>query len=103
MNKDLKKKGFEMHKEKRRRVEKEKIVDVVKNAFNVKPIGNALIENAGEDARESLGYLSFLTDPMIFVSISLLDFCDVIALSSTCKFLYVLTQTEEIWRDQCFG
>lgn len=65
--------------------------------LGVKPLGNQYFSD-GPNARSHIGDWAGLPDEVIMTVMEYLDKAVLLALGSTCKFLYAACHSEEVWK-----
>lgn len=65
--------------------------------LGVKPLGNRFLSD-GPDARNGLGAWAALPDEVLMVVLEHFDQSAILRLGSTCRFLYAVCHSEEIWK-----
>ncbi|PFH61778.1 hypothetical protein XA68_16307 [Ophiocordyceps unilateralis] len=65
--------------------------------LRIKPSGNRLLAR-GPDARAGIGAWQLLPDETLVLVLECLDAVELVALGSTCKFMYACCRLEELWK-----
>jgi hypothetical protein len=70
--------------------------DIPSHSLGIKPSGNAY--SSSVNSKTNAGLFGVLPDELILQLLELLAASELLALGSTCRFLYAFTQYDELWR-----